>query len=213
MLGQLLQQRVVVVVDSDPDGYETQGVARVGVVGRFQDGERVGCVDVGHAVGHQDHVVVGVRTLVPDLGGKPHAEVQPGLYVGAAVWLQPGYGADRPVVAGVRGFYGVPVYDVIGEVHHAYAIVGSQALPDALRCLSGDVHAVAAGHGPGGVEHQRHVQGPVDDQLRGLEGDAGQPFPLVQRVGEQVAGYREFVGTGWRVVLVVECVEPLLGPH
>ena len=63
MLGELLQEVVVVVFDSDSDCYQAQGVAAVRVVRRLQYCEGIGRVYVGHAVGHENDVVVGIGTL------------------------------------------------------------------------------------------------------------------------------------------------------
>ena len=55
--------------------------------------------DVGHAVRHQDDVVVGVRTLSSGLVRKPDPQVQSGLHVGPAVRGEPVDRAlDRRVV-------------------------------------------------------------------------------------------------------------------
>ena len=81
-------------------------------------------------------------------------------------------------------FNGVLVYDVVGEMDDGNAVIGAKALPDALGCRTSDVDAVAICHRAGGVQHQRHVEGPIASQLRSLECDPGQPLAVVQRVGE-----------------------------
>ena len=82
MLGELFQQIVVVVLDADSDGYEAQGVGVVVVASGFEDGERIGSIDVGYAIGHEDDVVVGVGVGATCLVGKLHAQIEAGLDVG-----------------------------------------------------------------------------------------------------------------------------------
>ena len=82
MLGELLKQNVVVVGDADADRDQAERVAVIAILGRPQDGERVGGVDVGDAVGHEDHVVVGVGSFATDLIRKSDATVEAGLDIG-----------------------------------------------------------------------------------------------------------------------------------
>ena len=84
VLGELFEEVVVEVFDSDADGDQAEGVGVVVVAGGFEDGEGVCGVDVGDAVGHEDDCSCRSRVLPTGLVGEPDAFVQSCLDVGAA---------------------------------------------------------------------------------------------------------------------------------
>ena len=213
VLGQLLEQVVVVVGDADADGDEPQRVAGVRVGRGLEDGEGVGGVDVRDAVGHQDDVVVGVGALPPGLAGELDPEVEPRLHVRAVVRREPLYGPHDIPVVGPAVLDGVLVEHVGGEVHDGDTVTRAEAPADGLRRLPGDVHAVAVLHRAGGVEHERHVDRRVVRHRGRLERNAGEVAACSEGVPHHIARDGEAVVVAGRVVPVVEGVDPLLRPH
>ena len=213
VLGQLLEQVVVVVGNADADGDEAQGVVGPVIGGGFQDGKGVGGVHISHAIGHQDDVVPGVGAFLPHLIRKLDALVEAGLDIGSGVGLQGGDGFGRPI-AGVAGVYGPVMQDVVGEVDDGDAVLRAEALVDGSGGGPGDVHPVALAHRPGGVQYQGYIQRPVvGGQRRGLESQARQVFAVIQRMGDKVGGDGEFVRPAGVLIAVGKGVNPLLGAH
>ena len=213
VLGELLQQHIVVVLDPHADRDQAQRVPAVRVRGRLEDGERVGGVDVGDAVGHEDDVVEGLGPLAAGGVGELHAEVEPGLHVRAAVRSE---AADRlrhgRVVRGAV-LNRVGMDHVVGEVHDGNAVARAEALADRLRRLAGDGDAVPVAHRARRVEHERDVERRVVCHPRRLEGNAGEVPVAVERMHRHVASDGEAVLVARRRVAVVEGVDPLLGAH
>ena len=116
---------------------------RIGAIRRrrgFEDGERIGGVNVCHAVGHQDDVVERLRTFSPHRIRQPYAEVQSRLHVCAVVRLEPGDGVGDGAVVG-RGVLDREVIEHVSrEMHHRNPVVPVQAPPDGLSRLASDGH-------------------------------------------------------------------------
>ena len=211
VLGELFEEDVVVVRDTDADGDQPERVGIVAILSRAQYGERVGGVDVGHAVGHQDHVVVGVGSLAADFVGESNAEVEPGLDVGRPGWPEPV--DDSADVAIVGALMRLAVDDPVGEEHDSDTVVRAQSEADRFRSCAGDLDAVAFLHRARGVEHQGHVERRIVDELGGLSGDADEMQVVVQRVLDDVGGDGEAVVNVGQLVVVVEGVDPFLGSY
>ena len=213
VLGELLEQHVVVVLDADADGDQPQRVPAVGIRGGLEDGERIGRVHVRHAVGHQDDVVVGVRPLAPGFVRQLHAEVEAGLHVRALVGREVGDRLHHRAVIGRAVLHRVAVEHVGGEVHDGDAVLGAEALPDRFRRCPGDGDTVPPGHRSRGVQHEGHVEGDVVAHVRRLEGHPREVPVPVERVPNEVAADGEPAVVARSGVLVVEAVDPLLGAH
>ena len=173
----------------------------------------IGRVHVGHAVRHQDHVVVRLRVRPARIVGEPYRQVEPGLDVRAGPGTQLRYGPRDVAPVGGLVRHGVLSKHLGGEVHHRYAVASAQAVQDGVGRLPRHVHPVAVGHGAGRVQHKRHVHGTVVLELRRLEPYAGQVETAVQRMREDVGGDGEAVGRHRLRIVVEEGVYPLLGAH
>ena len=113
----------------------------------FEDGEGVGGVHVGDAVGHEDDVVVGVGVLPASPVRQSHSLIQPSLHVGRAAGLEVLDGALYVRVARMPVGNCVTAEHVFAEVDDGDAILVSEAETDGLGSLSGYGHPVAVGHG------------------------------------------------------------------
>ena len=214
MLGKLLRQVVVVILDAHSDGDEPERIAAVVVASRLQYGEGVGGIHVGHAVGHQDDAVVGTGVRAACLVGKLPTPVEACLHVGGTVGIELADGACHSGI--IRGpvVYCVLAEDIGAEMHHGNTVVTAQAAPDGLSCFTRDGDAIPNVHGAGSIQHQGYVdRRGIVVHLRGLKGDAGHVHPAFQRMPEDIAGNREAVIAQRRVILVVESVNPLPRPH
>ena len=102
---------------------------------------------------------------------------------------------------------------VLREVNDGNPVLRSQAPSYRLRRGPGDLHAISVGHGARGVQHQRDVQRSVVGDPGRLEPDSGQVLVVVQRMRQHVGRDCEPPIVRGRIVLVVEGVYPLFGPH
>ena len=170
------------------------GLLSVIVASRLEDGEGVGGIDVGHAIGHEDDVVVGTGVVATGAIGKLDAQIEAGLDIGGISAGEPVNGAGYIGVVGIAMPHRVPVKDIAAELDDGDAVLAAEAVPDGLGGLAGDGYAVALVHGAGSIQHKGHIDGcGIVVCLGGLEGDAGHVHATVQRMSEHVAGDGEAV--------------------
>ena len=211
VVGQLLEQGVVVVAHADPDRDELDARRRVLADAR-QDALGIGQADVGHAVGGEHDPVDAV--LGERLAGQPVAQPQPGLEVGRAarVELVDGLGrwsARRPAAVGGRTTRA-------SSPKVTMATVSSRSSPSTSRCRASltvssrasrsiepevSMTKVRAAWSRCAVAHVARPQADAQDDLVGI---GERRRPAIDVDGEGVV-----IGRG---VVVVEGVDPLLDP-
>ena len=103
--------------------------------------------------------------------------------------------------------------DVVGEEHDGDAVVRAESAADRFCRRAGDLDTIPFLHRAGCVEHQRHIERRVIDELWRLGGDADEMQIIVQGVFEDIGGDGEAVIDLRQVVVVVERVDPFLGSY
>ena len=209
LVGQLLEQGIVVVAHPDPDRDELDPGRGV-VADLAEDPGRVGQSDVGDAVrGKDDPVDPAVAEV--GLAGKAVAEPETRLEVGRAAGLERVDGGQDGLLVG-RARRWQDDAGVVTERDDRDRVALAEAVDQLPQRILDQLEAVAGAHRARGVDHegQRGVRAGLLGRLARLDPDPEQDVALVGERGRgAIDRDREGRVLGSRIALV-EGVDPLL---